>query len=583
MSRDGSMREPRAFLNSPLSLRAALVLAVLTLAPLPVVIRSFAATRADVAPFFELPSGALADGCGGPAVASAPPAARRAQAPATRPCAPPPPVVPPSGQPSGPLAGKVVAFTSALDLVPGNDGGGDGLRGGIYVVGADGSAARKIITYPNLRRSAVAHTFQEPDDHPSISPDGRRIAWTSNRADTSTGVLDGKINWDVWVADINGENAKRLTFGAGLDSEPTWSPDGSQIYWATGTDPFFGHGDLDIWRMNADGSGKTPIIAGPKPEFEPDVSPDGQRVAFTRDYGGVNFRGYEVVVRRLSPPAETLLTSNNDGDHDAQFSGSGARLFITSEHGNVKQPYGDIYRLDSATGAVISRTTNRVLSRGDPAVSADSKIIAAMQPLAPVSRGPHVIDVMDIDGKNLGSVGGPGLVDIHPSVGPRANADGDGTPDYLESGSVGRPRLKVPKRVRARRPFTVRFGWTHPKAWKKMDSMELLLTGRKGPIAAVRLVIGSLRLSAWNNRVGGYVRSRRPGRRGVLRSGSLLLDLRRSRVKKTSKKTITAVLRFRTTRALGGRRYGIQVQANDLDGDHQGERIARKRIRVLRR
>ena len=557
--------------RSALSVRAIVVLVLLVLAPLPFVIQSMAATTQDMDPFFELPDDTGQAGCDGPV----PQGIKR---PAATVCSPPPPVVPPANPPVGPLTGKVIAFTSALDLVPGN---GEGLRGGIYVVGADGSAPRKIITYPNLRRSAVAHTFQEPDDHPTISPDGKRIAWTSNRADTSTALTDGRINWDIWVADINGANAQRLTTGAGVDTEPTWSPDGSKIYWATGTDPFFGQGDLDIWRMNPDGTGQEPVIAGALSEFEPDVSPDGTKVAFTRDYGGVGYRGYEVVVRTLSPPAEKLLTDNNDGDHDAFWSGSGARLFISSEHGNIKQPYGDIYRLNSTTGEVIARTTNAGLSRGDPAVSSDSQVIAAMQALTPISRGPHVIDVMDIDGNNLGHVGGPGLVDIHPSIGLRADSDGDATPDYLESGSVGVPSLRAPGRVKADRSFEVTFGWTHPGAWREMDAMELLLVGRRGPVAAVRLLLGSLRLSTWNNSVGGYLRDGAAGDDRVLRSGGLRLELERSRVEKTSTATITAVLRLRATGKLAGRDYRFQVQANDLDGDHQGERVAAKRIRVI--
>jgi Tol biopolymer transport system component len=556
-----------------LSIRAMVVLAILVLAPLPFVIHAIAATNQNVDPFFDLPQDAAEPACN----SAAPPSGGKRPV-----CTPPPPAVPPSSPPSGPLAGKVIAFTSALDLVPGNDGGGDGLRGGIYVVGADGSAPRKIITYPNLRRSAVAHTFQEPDDHPTISPDGRRIAWTSNRADPSTSLTDGKINWDIWVADINGANARQLTTGSGVDTEPTWSPDGSKIYWATGTDPFFGQGDLDIWRMNADGTGQEPVIAGPLPEFEPDVSPDGTKVAFTRAYfDGIGYRGFEIVVRTLSPPAEKLLTDNGDGNHDAFWSGSGARLFISSEHGNAKQPYGDIYRLNSSTGEVITRTTNYLLSRGDPAVSSDSKVIAAMQPILPVSRGPHVIDVMDIDGGDLGHVGGPGLVDIHPSIGLRADADGDGTADYLESGSVGVPALRAPKRVRAGRKFKVRFGWTHPEAWREMDAMELLLVGRRGPVASLRLLLGSRRLSAWNNSVGGYLRSGAAERPRVLRSGGLRLYLKRTRVHVDSVTEITAALKLRASPKLAGRKYRFEVQANDLDGDHQGERIAGKRIRVL--
>ncbi len=513
-------------------------------------------------------------GCGGPNASSS--------RPSGVPCSPPPPPAGPP-DPPGPLHGKVVAFTSALDLVPGNDGGGDFIRGGIYVVRADGAQPRKIITYDTLRRSVVAHTFQEPDDHPQISPDGRRIAWTSSRADESQGIFEfEKINWDIYVADINGANVQRLTTSAGIDTEPTWAPDGSKIYWVTGTDPLFGKGNLDIWRMNPDGSDKQPVVATASSEFEPDVSPDGQRISFTRDLGGVLLRGWEVFTRLLSTGAEKRLTNNNEPDHDTSWTPNGTRIFVTSEEDNIKQPYGDVYRLDSVTGAVKARTTNFALSRGDPHVSPDQLAIAAVQPLAPITRGPHVIDLFDLDGHNLGHVGGPGLVDIHPNFGVLADSDGDSTPDYLESGSVGKPRVDLPGRVRAGKPFTVRFAWEHPEAWRGMDAMELFLTGREGPIAAVRLLIGSGKLSAWDNTVGGYGVARRPGKNGVLRSGGLRLELKGSRVIKTSQRTITTLLRLEVAKSLAGHKFKIQVQADDLDGDHQGEKISGETIRVER-
>jgi hypothetical protein len=94
---------------------------------------------------------------------------------------------------------------------------------------------------------------------------------------------------------------------------------------------------------------------------------------------------------------------------------------------------------------------------------------------------------------------------------------------------------------------------------------------------------GSLRLSAWDNRAGGYVRDGAAGEHRVLRSGGLRLELERSRVDKTSTHTITAVLRLRATRALAGHRYRIQVQADDLDGDHQGERLTGRRLTIRKR
>ena len=201
---DGSTR-------SPVSRKALLVLALLVLAPLPFVLRAVAATPASIEPFFRLPDASTGGGgCNGPAVQPGSPAG-----PGRPVCAPPPPVIPPA-TPSGPLAGKVIAFTSALDLVPGNDGGGDGLRGGIYVVGADGlgaaqdrhlrdaAAERRRAHLPGARRSPADLARRQAD----------RVDVEPRRHDAGR-CPSGRINWDIWVADINGANAQRLTTNAG--------------------------------------------------------------------------------------------------------------------------------------------------------------------------------------------------------------------------------------------------------------------------------------------------------------------------------------------------------------------------------
>ena len=69
----------------------------------------------------------------------------------------------------------------------------------------------------------------------------------------------------------------------GINDEPDWSPDGSQIV-------FFrlAHGDprSDIYVVNVDGSGRTRLTDTPKRwEWSPTFSPNGQRIAFGRGQG----------------------------------------------------------------------------------------------------------------------------------------------------------------------------------------------------------------------------------------------------------------------------------------------------------
>ncbi len=487
-------------------------------------------------------------------------------------CQPAPPPTPPATVPPGPLENKIVAFTSGLDLSL----DGNGFRGGIWVQSADGSAARKVIQYETFLRSPVAHTFQEPDDHPAISPDGTRIAWTSSRGDPNPGIL-GVTNWDIWVADINGGNMQRLTTDPALDTEPAWSANGSEIYYAHGTDPFFGDGDLDIYKVPAAGGAVSPVVAHPDfDDFEPDLSSDGTRMAFTRD----TFGQYEVMVTNLAGGNPVRLTNNDEHDHDANFTQGNDSLLITSEEGNVKQPYGDVYEIDATTGATVKRVTNFLLSRGDPNASANGQLVATMQPVAPITRSPHIINLVDRNGESLGFAGGSGVVDIHPNVGHMADTDGDGTPNYLESGSVGEAQLDLPKRARPGKTIDVTFAWDHPEAWRQLDGIELMLTSQGQPIGAIRLLINSLQLSAWENELGGYGLAKQAGEKGVLRSGGLELDLKRSKVINTSEQTITTELALSVTKKLAGRSYGVSVQAADDDGDHQGERLAGEKITI---
>jgi TolB protein len=73
---------------------------------------------------------------------------------------------------------------------------------------------------------------------PSISPDGRRIAFASTRAGNS----------DVWVSNVDGGDARRLTTTHASDTAPCWSPTGNEIAFTSSRS-----GTPQIWVMDADG------------------------------------------------------------------------------------------------------------------------------------------------------------------------------------------------------------------------------------------------------------------------------------------------------------------------------------------
>ena len=104
----------------------------------------------------------------------------------------------------------------------------------ICIANSDGS---NIIQLTN-------NTFE--DRAPKISPDGRHIAFISDR--------DG--NQEVYVMNVDGTDQKRLTNNSIPDWDVCWSPDSSQILFSSDTGEY-----LDLYMINKDGSSLKKFVA----------------------------------------------------------------------------------------------------------------------------------------------------------------------------------------------------------------------------------------------------------------------------------------------------------------------------------
>ncbi|HEY7328998.1 MAG TPA: S41 family peptidase [Gemmataceae bacterium] len=97
-----------------------------------------------------------------------------------------------------------------------------------------------------------------------FSPDGSKIAFLRSRG-------------DLWVADTNGRNARRL-IPSWDDLDYNWSPDGKWVVYAQSDSDF----NRDIWVLPTDGSGKPfNLSRHPYNDSNPVWSPDGRVIAFT--------------------------------------------------------------------------------------------------------------------------------------------------------------------------------------------------------------------------------------------------------------------------------------------------------------
>ena len=127
------------------------------------------------------------------------------------------------------------------------------------------------------------------EEWPSWSPDGQWIAYSSTKDD----------NQEIYIVKTDGSERKRLTSDPALDAHPAWSPDGKKIAFATSR-----WGDLELAVMNADGSGLTRLTTSPGLDDYPSWSPDGKRLSFTSNRDG-NLEIYTVDSDGQNPRNET--------------------------------------------------------------------------------------------------------------------------------------------------------------------------------------------------------------------------------------------------------------------------------------
>ena len=152
----------------------------------------------------------------------------------------------------------------------------------IYRMDADGTNETQLTATPSVNS----------DEQPSISPDGTKIAFASNRHYRFFGDPENPDLLDIYVMNADGTgDPTRLTFDAApawpLDTytqNPAWSPDGSRIAYES-TRGLEGKGEIFV--IKADGSGE-PINVSNDPSWDTDPawSPDGTRITFTSDRAG---------------------------------------------------------------------------------------------------------------------------------------------------------------------------------------------------------------------------------------------------------------------------------------------------------
>jgi len=127
------------------------------------------------------------------------------------------------------------------------------------------------------------------DSEPAWSPDGKLLAFTSNR---STPDPDATYDENIWVVAADnadkGAHLTQVTTNPGADGSPAWSPDGKWITYVTQLDPhLFDYATKHLAVSPATGGeAKVLTLALDRMVTVPRFSPDGKFIYFIADDDG---------------------------------------------------------------------------------------------------------------------------------------------------------------------------------------------------------------------------------------------------------------------------------------------------------
>jgi len=127
------------------------------------------------------------------------------------------------------------------------------------------------------------------DGQPAWSPDGKQLAFTSNRSMPDP---DASRDSNIWVVAADntdkGEHLTQITTNPAPDSQPTWSPDGKWIAYVTELDPhLFYYSTQHLAVIPATGgTAKVLTLAFDRSVRRPRFSADGKFIYFTAEDDG---------------------------------------------------------------------------------------------------------------------------------------------------------------------------------------------------------------------------------------------------------------------------------------------------------
>jgi dipeptidyl aminopeptidase/acylaminoacyl peptidase len=252
-------------------------------------------------------------------------------------------------------------------------------------------------------------TFMDMESvsNPSISPDGKQIVFTRTWVDK----VKDEYRSNLWIVDVEGTRIRELTSGSWRDSAPVWSPDGKRIAFLSDRD-----GTTQLHVLWADTREVAQLTHLERAPGGLQWSPDGKNIAFTMFVPdndpilavklperprGAQWARPAVIVNRLSWAADgrgplpmgfnhvfvidsvlggtpRQITSGKYSHSAPEWSADGKTMYVSA----IRKPDAEYLRNDSEIYAIdlatlqVKALTDRKGPDANPQVSPDGRWIA---------------------------------------------------------------------------------------------------------------------------------------------------------------------------------------------------------------
>ena len=171
----------------------------------------------------------------------------------------------------------------------------DYVNGEIYTMKSDGSGLTNITNNPAT------------DEYPAWSPDGKQIAFVSDRS-------GGR---DIYIMNADGSNVRKLTDSSTFNDHFAWSPDSKKIVYLSSKDSLFNASQLIV--MNTDGNNKITLTSEPGAYSFLGWSPDGQNIVYQATNLG-NTKDSRIMSASVDGTGTTIDGPFFEGDSGRRYS-----------------------------------------------------------------------------------------------------------------------------------------------------------------------------------------------------------------------------------------------------------------------